>query len=134
MRSTSSSTGRGTGGPLRTDDQFKDRAEKVLWCYANAERLARRGVYVVRADEMPNLQMLERATVRRAVPGSVEQREFEYTRHGTVNLLTFLVVHTGRMRVTALLRNDADSYVWSLRQYRADYGHFRGTTCSTTAG
>ena len=110
----------------RIDDQFKDRAEAVLWCYANAERLARRGTYAVCADEMPNLQVLERDPIRRAIPGSVEQREFEYVRHGTVNLLTFLVVHTGRMRVTFLAHNDAESYVWALRQFRADYGHLRG--------
>ncbi|MBV9515231.1 MAG: transposase, partial [Mycobacteriaceae bacterium] len=101
-------------------------AEKVLWCYANAGRLARRGVYVICADEMPNLQVLEREPIRRAVPGSIEQREFEYARHGTVNLLTFLVVHTGRMRVTTLNRNDAESYIWALRQLRADYGHLHG--------
>ena len=110
----------------RIDDQFKDRAEAVLWCYANAARLARRGIYAVCADEMPNLQVLERDPIRRAIPGSVEQREFEYVRHGTVNLLTFLVVHTGRMRVTFLAHNDAESYVWALRQFRADYGHLRG--------
>jgi hypothetical protein len=110
----------------RLDDEFEDRAGKVLWCYANAGRLARENVYVVCADEMPNLQVLERGPIRRAVPGSVEQREFEYTRHGTVNLLTFLLVHTGRMRVTVLARNDADGYVWALRQLRADYGHLRG--------
>jgi hypothetical protein len=45
------------GRTARLDDQFKDRAEKVLWCYVNAERLAGRGVYVVCADEMPNLQV-----------------------------------------------------------------------------
>ena len=28
----------------RLDARFKDRAEKVLWCYGNAERLARRGL------------------------------------------------------------------------------------------
>ena len=32
---------------------FKERAEKILWCYANAERLARRGFWVVCADEKP---------------------------------------------------------------------------------
>src|SRR5215203_4670312 len=31
----------------RIDPQFKARAEKVLWCYGNAERLARRGYWVV---------------------------------------------------------------------------------------
>jgi hypothetical protein len=110
----------------RVDPQFKERAEAVLWCYANAGRLARQGIYVVCADEMPNRQVLERLPIRRAIPGSIEQQEFEYTRHGTVNLLTFLVVHTGRMRVTPLTHNDAESYVWALRQFRADYGHLRG--------
>ena len=77
---------------------FKQRAEKVLWCYANADRLARKSYWVVCTDEMPNKQVLERRPIRRAIPGSIEQQEFEYTRHGTVNLLSFLVVHTGRMR------------------------------------
>ena len=27
----------------RLDARFKERAEKVLWCYANAERLAKQG-------------------------------------------------------------------------------------------
>ena len=110
----------------RLDDQFKERAEAVLWCYTNAERLARQGIDAVCADEMPNLQVLERDPIRRAIPGSIEQQEFEYVRHGTVNLLTFLVVHTGRMRVTFLAHNDAENYVWALRQFRADYGHLRG--------
>ena len=38
----------------RIDTHFKERAEKILWCYANAERLARRGFWVVCADEKPN--------------------------------------------------------------------------------
>jgi hypothetical protein len=61
----------------RLDDRFKDRAEKVLWCYANAERLAERGIWVVCRDEMPNKQVLERRPIRRAIPGSIEQQEFE---------------------------------------------------------
>jgi hypothetical protein len=98
----------------------------VSWCYANAARLAREGVYVVCADEMPNLQVLERTPIRRSVPGSIEQGEFEHVRHGTVNFLTFLIVHTGRMWATFLPHNDAESYVWALRQFRADSGHLRG--------
>ena len=43
------------------DLKFKQRAEKVLWCYANAlARLAKLGYWVVYADEMPNHQVLER--------------------------------------------------------------------------
>jgi hypothetical protein len=83
---------------------FKERAEQVLWCYGNAERLARRGLWTVAVDEIPNLQVLERSPIRRAIPGSIEQQEFEYTRHGTVNLLLFLVVHTGRMEIVVEAR------------------------------
>jgi hypothetical protein len=102
----------------RLDDRFQERAEKVLWCYANAARLARRRVWVVCADEVPNFQALERAPIRRAVPGRIERQEFEYTRHGTVNILMFLIVHTGRMEAVCLGKNDADHDVEALRGSR----------------
>ena len=56
---------------------FKERAEKILWCYANAERLARRGFWVVCADEKPNFQVLERHPIRHSIPGSIAQCEFD---------------------------------------------------------
>ncbi len=110
----------------RLDAEFKDRAEKVLWCYANAERLARRGIWVVCVDEMPNLQVLERRPIRRAIPGSIEQQEFEYIRHGTVNLLFFLVVHTGEMEVIYLPAKDGEHYVVALRRFRRQHRHLKG--------
>jgi Homeodomain-like domain/BREX system ATP-binding protein BrxC/D len=66
----------------RADARFKERAEKVLWCYGNAVRLAAHGIWVVCADEMPNCQVLERVPIRRAIPGSIEQVEHDYIRHG----------------------------------------------------
>lgn len=110
----------------RLDARFKERAEKVLWCYANAERLAQQGIWVVCTDEMPNKQVLERNPIRRAIPGSIEQREFEYTRHGTVNLLTFLVVHTGEMALACLGANDADHYIPALEDFRRRHRGLRG--------
>jgi hypothetical protein len=110
----------------RLDDQFKRRAEQVLWCYANAERLARRGLWVVAVDEKPNLQVLERDPIRRAIPGSVEQQEFEYTRHGTVNLLFFLVVHSGRMEVAVENSKDAKHYIRELRAFRRRHRQLKG--------
>jgi hypothetical protein len=110
----------------RLDPRFKARAEKVLWCYANAERLARRGYWVVCADEVPNFQALERRPIRRSIPGSIEQREFDYTRHGTVNLLAFLVVHTGRMRAVVLEQNNAANYVPALEEFRRLHRRLRG--------
>jgi hypothetical protein len=110
----------------RLDARFKDRAEKVLWCYANAERLARRSIWVVCTDEIPTLQVLERRPIRQAIPGSIEQREFEYVRHGTVNILVFLIVHTGKMEAVFLEKNDADHYIRALRAFRRRHRWLRG--------
>jgi hypothetical protein len=110
----------------RLDAQFKERAEQVLWCYGNAERLARRGIWTVAVDEIPNLQVLERHPLRRAIAGSIEQQEFEYTRHGTVNLLLFLVVHTGRMEVAVEATKDAKHYIGELRAFRRRHRGLRG--------
>jgi len=109
----------------RLDAQFKERAEKVLWCYGNAERLARQGIWTVAVDEVPNFQVLQRP-IRRAIPGAIEQREFEYTRHGTVNLLLFLVVHTGQMAVAVEASKDADHYIRALRAFRRRHRHLKG--------
>jgi hypothetical protein len=110
----------------RLDARFKQRAEKILWCYANAERLVHRGFWVVCIDEMPNLQALEREPIRRAIPGAIEQPEFEYVRHGTVNVLLFLIVHSGRMEATCLVRKDADHYIQALQHFRQRHRHLRG--------
>ena len=53
----------------RLDARFKERAEQVLWCYGNAERLAEQGIWVVCVDEIPTFQVLERDPIRRAIPG-----------------------------------------------------------------
>jgi hypothetical protein len=110
----------------RLAPRFKARAEKVLWCYGNAERLARRGYLAVCADEVPNFQVLQRHPIRRSAPGSIEQREFDYTRHGTVNILTFLVVHTGRVRAVILEQNDAANYIPALEEFRRRHRRLRG--------
>jgi hypothetical protein len=110
----------------RIDPQFKERAEQVLWCYGNAVRLARQGIWVVAVDEKPNLQVLERRPIRRAVPGFIEQQEFEYTRHGTINLLFFLIVHTGRMEVAIEAKKDADHYIGELKAFRRRHRGLKG--------
>jgi transposase len=110
----------------RLDARFKERAEQVLWCYGNAERLAEQGIWVVCVDEIPTFQVLERNPIRRAVPGSIEQQEFDYTRHGTVNMLVFLVVHTGLMELAFLGQNDAEHYLPELELYRQHHKALRG--------
>jgi hypothetical protein len=110
----------------RIDLRFKERAEKILWCYANAERLVEQGFWIVCADEKPNFQVLERYPIRRSIPGSIEQREFDYTRHGTVNILVFLIVHSGRMEATCIDVKDSEHYVRVLRGFQHRHRHLRG--------
>jgi hypothetical protein len=110
----------------RLDGRFKQRAEQVLWCYANAARLAEEGVWVVCVDEIPTFQVLERNPIRRAIPGSIEQQEFDYTRHGTVNMLLFLVVHSGLMELTFLASNDAEHYRPELKLFHRQHKELRG--------
>jgi hypothetical protein len=118
----------------RLDEQFKQRAEQVLWCHASAERLAKKGIWVVAVDEKPNHQALERGPIRRAIPGSIEQQEFEYARHGTANLLSFLVVHSGRMEVAVGSRKDAEHYIRELRAFRQRHRHLKGGVPGTGRG
>jgi transposase len=110
----------------RLDARFKERAEQVLWCYGNATRLAKQGIWVVCVDEIPTFQVLEHNPIRRAIPGSIEQQEFDYTRHGTVNMLVFLVVHTGVMDLAFLTKNDHDHYLPELELFRQQHKELRG--------
>jgi hypothetical protein len=110
----------------RWDAQFKQRAEKVLWCYSNAQRLAAQGLWNVCIDEIPNCQVLERRPIRRAIPGSIEQQEFEYTRHGTVNILVFLTVHTGRMEAMIVDRKDTVHYIQALKRFKQRHRWLKG--------
>src|SRR5512144_3108432 len=110
----------------RLDTRFKERAEQVLWCYGNAARLAEQGIWVVCVDEIPTFQVLERHPIRRALPGSIEQQEFDYRRHGTVNMLVFLVVHSGLMELAFLEKNDAEHYLPELRLFRQHHQELRG--------
>jgi transposase len=110
----------------RLDARFKERAEQVLWCYGNAARLAEQGIWVVCVDEVPTFQVLERDPIRRAIPGSIEQQEFDYTRHGTVNILVFLVVHSGLMELALLAKNDHEHYVPELELFHQHHKELRG--------
>src|SRR5271166_5328361 len=102
-----------------------ERAEQVLWCYGNAARLAEQGIWVVCVDEIPTFQVLQRP-IRRGIPGSIEQQEFDYTRHGTANLLVFLVVHSGLMELAFLAKNDAAHYLPELQLFRKHHKELRG--------
>jgi transposase len=110
----------------RLDARFKERAEQVLWCSGNAQRLAEQGVWVVCVDGIPTFPVLERSPLRRAIPGSIEQQEFDYTRHGAANMLVFLAAHTGSMELAFLGQNDAEHHLPELELYRRHHKELRG--------
>jgi transposase len=82
------------------DDPERHAAEVTQICdvYRQAPQLHEEGVHVVSCDEKTGIQALERAAPTRPMrPGSVERREFEYIRHGTVCLMANLEVATGKV-------------------------------------
>lgn len=92
----------------KLNEEFRQRAARILWCYEMAFELAERDELVICMDEKPNIQALERDGPTQLMrPGQIERREFEYIRHGTVNLLVALTVPSGKMRGWCLEKNDS---------------------------
>lgn len=105
------------------DEEAVERALKILWYYERIESLWQRGEVILCADEKPNLQVLERTWPTQPMQsGQIERQEFEYTRHGTVNLLTGLIVHTGRMWAECLDQNDGEHFRPAMRRMLHPYG------------
>lgn len=104
------------------NEEFVERASKILNCYEHVGALRQQGELVISLDEMPNLQALERREPGKPVkPGIIERAEFEYIRHGTVNFLAALLVHDGMMRGWCLDRNDSAHLVAVLKELLAEF-------------
>jgi len=93
------------------DEEAVARTLRILWYYERIESLWRRGEVVIAVDEKPNLQVLERAApIQLMRPGQIERQEFEYHRHGTINLLTALTLYNGHMGAECLDKNDGEHF------------------------
>jgi transposase len=104
------------------DEQFIQRAAKILWCDEQGERLSQRGEMVICLDEKPNIQALSRIAPKQLMgPGRIERREFEYQRHGTTTFLVALHVLDGTMWGCCLARNDHQHFLWGVRQVARRY-------------
>ena len=55
-------------------------------------------------------------------PGQVERQEFDYIRHGTINLLASLTTYTGHMGAERLDKNDGAHFRPALRRLIHPYG------------
>jgi hypothetical protein len=105
------------------DDEAVARALKILWYYERTESLWQRGEVLIGVDEKPNIQVLERAAPKQPMrPGQIERQEFEYVRHGTINLLAGLIIHNGRMWAECLDKNDGEHFRPALRRLLHPYG------------
>ena len=105
------------------DEEAVARTTKILWYYERIDSLWRRGEVVLCADEKPNLQVLERAKPTQPMrPGQPERQEFEYIRHGTVNLLVGLTTYNGRMWAECLDRNDGEHLRPAVCRWLHPYG------------
>jgi hypothetical protein len=72
-------------------------------------------------DERTGMQALERRYPTKPIrPGLIERREFEYIRHGTLDLLAALQVHTGHVYAACYEHHRqwdvADFFAWLLPQ------------------
>ena len=108
------------------DADFERKAASILWCYEHASNLAACGEVVLCLDEKPNLQALERRCATRPMRrGDIERQEFEYIRHGTVNFVAVLVVHTGKMHGWCIEHNDSEHLRAVLAELLREHRHRR---------
>ena len=104
------------------DDEAVVRALKILWYYERNESLWQRGEVLLAADEKPNLQVLERVYPKQPMrSGQIERVEFDYDRHGTINLLAGLTLHTGHMFAECLDKNDGDHFRPAIQRFFHPY-------------
>lgn len=104
------------------DEEAVARALKILWYYERIESLWHRGEVILAVDEKPNLQVLERATPKQLMrPGQIERQEFDYHRHGTVNLLVGLTLYTGHMWAACVNKNDGEHFRPAIRRWLHPY-------------
>ncbi len=93
------------------DEQFDSKVTDVNTSYHEAAERTQRGERVESVDEMSGVQALERKQPGLPLaPGQVEQREFEYIRHGTQTFIVNFDVATGQvpLRSAGDTRNEYD--------------------------
>jgi len=105
------------------EDEAVEQALKILWYYERIESLWQKGEVVLGLDEKPNLQVLERAAPKQPMrSGQIERQEFEYERHGTINLLAGLTLYNGRMWSECLDKNDGEHFRPAVCRFLHPYG------------
>lgn len=111
------------------DPDFAARAQEICRLYVQAPVLYQQGQLVICTDEKTGMQILQRKyPTRPARPGSPEQREFEYLRHGTRALLASFVVPTGELLWDVELTRTAADFAKHLLQVGARFADWERIT------
>ena len=97
----------------RDDDQFWAQAAAVCDIYLRPPP----GTVVICIDEKTGIQTKHRKYPdRRACPGRLARREFEYVRNGTVSIVAALHVATGQVITEPIARNDSVTFTGFLHR------------------
>jgi len=95
------------------EETFKKEVKTICDTYHQAPLLAKENTFTISVDEKTGIQALERISpTKTLLPGSVEKREFEYKRHGTLCLTPSFNVVTGKVIYHTIdeTRNEIDFY------------------------
>ncbi len=104
------------------NEEAIERTLKILWYYRRIQSLWERGEVLLAVDEMPNLQVLERAAPKQLMrSGQIERQEFNYHRHGTIILLAGMTLYTGHMWAECLDKNDGEHFRPAIRRWLHPY-------------
>ena len=80
------------------DPDFRAKAREICQLYLNAPLFYQQGRLVVCCDEKTGMQILQRNAPKKLIlPGKPAKIEFEYTRLGTLCLMSTFVVTTGEV-------------------------------------
>jgi len=102
------------------------RTLKILWYYKRIAWLWQQGIVVIALDEKPGIQVLERAVAKQLMrAGQIERHEFDYIRHGPLNLLVGLTLFNGRMWAECLDKNDGEHFRPAVCRLLHPYGWAR---------
>src|SRR4029453_1932301 len=115
----------------RTDPLFAEKMAEILALYLHPPRRCR----ILGLDEKTHLPALERLHPPLPVrPGLVERQEFEYVRHGTVDLFAAFEVGTGEVFAQCSQRPTTRAFRHFLRALRARDPDNRGHLIVDNAG
>lgn len=83
---------------MDSPENFAEKVNEICTVYHEAEEVREKGGHTISVDEMTGIQALEhKYPDKPVIPGKAASMEFEYIRHGTISLIGFFDVATGRM-------------------------------------